>query len=81
MNGIPLVIKATPKSKRPKGLPKRTGKRKDTKDARYRAIQAHKAARREANEARAAANREKRAAGIPTAWEISKAKRYAKRHP
>lgn len=32
------------------------------------------------NRARAAANAEKREAGIPTAWELAKAKRYAARH-
>lgn len=79
MNGIP-VIKATPKSKRPKGLPKRTGKNKDTKAARYAAIQARKAARREKNEAQAKKNAALRAQGLPTPWEIAKAKRHAKRH-
>ena len=76
MNGIPLVIKATPKSKRPKGLPKRTGKHKETKQARYNAIQARKAARRAKQEAAHARNVER---GY-TAWDVAKEARRAARH-
>lgn len=79
-NGIPLVIKATPKSKRPKGLPKRTGKNKDTKAARYAAIQMRKRIRREKNEAQAKKNAQLRAQGLPTPWEVAKEARRAARH-
>jgi hypothetical protein len=39
-----------------------------------------KETRREASEAAAKRNAELRAAGLPTPWEIAKAKRYAARH-
>jgi len=77
MFGIPIVIKATPKSKRPKGLPKRTGKRKDSKAARYSALVKKKAARNAAQEAQHKANGKRES----TPWQDAKAKRFAKRHP
>ena len=74
MNVVIPVVKGVKKQKL-KSLPKRTGKHKDTKQARYNAIQARKAARREIQEAAHARNVER---GY-TAWELAKEARRAKR--
>lgn len=72
-----IVINATPKSKRPKGLPKRAGKKKANAESKYRSRKARAEAR---NNAQIEAAKRNRARGY-TAWDEARAKRHAKRHP
>lgn len=65
-----------------KKLPKRASRRSDKKAKReeqHAKAKLRKAARIAAQRDREARNRELRAAGLPTPWEIAKAKRAAKR--
>lgn len=65
-----------------KKLPKRAGRRSEKKaqrEAQHAAAKIRKAARIAAQREREARNNELRAVGLPTPWEVAKAKRAARR--